>query len=242
MLRHMIAGVLSAGLWLAGTSPPSADETANVFTLRGLGMSLGDLTISQSKTQNRYAINLSFSTTGPARTLAKVDIVMAAQGLLRATDLRPQRFQEQVQARGRNSDIILLFRDGIPQMQQVQTSVSTAIAKASAQPVLDPASAMWRAIRTNNPDKICNLNLSIFDGTRYTRLELGVPQPDAKSGWQCRGQLLRVAGYSPKQLRRHPRFPITLQFAATPDRQAILQSATFGSVYGPITLLRRSGP
>lgn len=237
-LRPVVSATVLTVLFAFPCTIGLADTVGHKFSVRAFGVKLGELDVATQFSGTRYSGEFNFSVTGTARSIARIDVQISANGQDRDGRLMPRLYSERVTGPGRNSALRMRYRAGTPILSHDAPLTPTAVDPVTQKGTIDPATAFLIAMRPVPPADLCAVNLRLFDGLRATRLILGKPQPTGR-GWVCQGRLIRVSGYSPNQLRAHPFFPLRIEYETDAEGVARFMRANITGTHGPVTLVRR---
>lgn len=220
--------------------PKKIEGEEHHYTVKGLGLKLGDFYLSLAQNERNYATISRFRTTQALTAIAPVRFRLEAEGRRSSDGLAPRRYKEDIHTGRRASDAQLTYAAGIPRLEQGHTGLETALQDKAANPLVqrdtvDPATALLLAIGPMSATNLCDLDQPIFDGARRTRLVLSTPI-ETVGGFQCRGVYIREAGYSANQLRRARSFDLDLNYVRRRDGMFVLVNARAQTLFGPVTL------
>jgi hypothetical protein len=121
-------------------------------------------------------------------------------------------------------------------MVSVEPPRSSAPDPAAQTGTLDPVSASVRLFRDAPADEICATTVTVFDGSRLSRLELAAPvEKDGRL--VCDGTFSRIEGEAHSMAER-PEFPFSLVFTRNGDGMARLERIEAPTNFGQAVIAR----
>lgn len=202
---------------LAAAGAARAETTDVRFSVRLLGVKVGEMTLAGQDGPAGYSARAAFATKGLVGAVARVGFDMRANGTGSGAALHPLRYQGDINT-GRDRR-------------------ATSLQFARADTHLDPMSALWIGLRDRAPGEGCALDREIFDGKTRQRIRMRETARDADV-LTCSGILERIAGYSAEDLAESRGFPLSVTYALVAGRLRA-ERAVVKSLHGPVTLLRR---
>lgn len=233
-MKHWIlcAAVLAA-------QPVQAEETSARFSVRALGVKVGEFVMNGAVTQSRYTVASQFTTTGVIGSVSSVRFVLRATGRRSGADFRPQRYSEEMDTGQRQSRGELTYAGGVATASGTRAGDPGpyAVTRAQQRGAVDPLTGMFMVLRDQPRAGLCAVNQRLFDGERLTEIVM-TGRSENGSEVTCTGVFRRLAGYAPDDLRRNSRFAVSVTYVPSGDlmQATRLQAQT---VYGPATILRR---
>ena len=217
-----------------------AQETNATFTVRALGLGVGEIHLTGRATARRYSAESRFAATGLAGSLARIRVNQQVTGQRRGTTWLPDRYAEEIDTARRKSSAQLKYTSGVPVLTGGKLGVEDApvIDPATQGGTVDPLTGLFAVLRDRAPKGLCQLNLMQFDGARRTRVTLTRAEKRADGMTRCHGQFERRAGYSAKDLARQRLFRFHVDFTASPDGLMRATRAETQSTRGKVTLIR----
>ena len=237
MWRRLALAVLAAVL---AASPSHADDPV-VFDLSIRGIRAGTLSFSGEATAGRYAVSGRLESAGLVGLVRQVRYDGQAEGSLRQGRFTPARYSEQADTGKRQSESVMHYRRGIPQVKVYNPPRdlgSDGIDPATQGGTVDPLTALFATLRDVAPGGECNQTLTMFDGKRRSQLVLGAPSP-VEGGTACPGEYRRLAGFSADDMAEKTRFPFTLRLVPGTSGLMQVDEVTMESIYGNARLKRR---
>ncbi|MFN7269001.1 MAG: DUF3108 domain-containing protein, partial [Cereibacter sp.] len=113
MWRRLALAVLAAGF----AASSCAAEAPVVFDLSIRGIRVGTLSFSGEAAGGRYAVSGRLESTGLAGLVRRVRYDGQAEGSLRQGRFTPARYSEQADTGRRQSQSVMEYRRGIPQVK-----------------------------------------------------------------------------------------------------------------------------
>ncbi|MFC3613934.1 DUF3108 domain-containing protein [Lutimaribacter marinistellae] len=233
---RLLALVLSLSLLPAALA---AQDTTGTYTVRALGVTVGQLQVSGRVTDNAFAVRAQFTTSGLVGAVKGVRFVMESQGARRGDRFIPSRYSEDMDTGRRESRVQLVWKGGVARAtgSEVGDRGPYAVTDAQQKGAVDPLTAMFIVLRDQPRDDLCRMSQRIYDGERLTEIALTGRSEDGDTV-TCTGLYRRVAGYSPEKLAEKSRFPLTVTY--TPAGELMqMQSVRADTTYGPATITRR---
>ena len=237
MWRRLALAVLAAVL---AASSSHADDPV-VFDLSIRGVRAGTLSFSGEATAGRYAVSGRLESAGLVGLVRQVRYDGQAEGSLRQGRFTPARYSEQADTGKRQSESVMQYRRGIPQVKVYNPPRdlgSDGIDPATQGGTVDPLTALFATLRDVAPGTECNQTLTMFDGKRRSQLVLGAPSP-VEGGIACPGEYRRLAGFSADDMAEKTRFPFTLRLVPGTSGLMQVDEVTMESIYGNARLKRR---
>ena len=177
---------------------PSHAEDPVVFDLSIRGIRAGTLSFSGQATDGRYAVSGRLESAGLVSLVRQVRYDGQAEGRLQQGRFTPARYREQADTGKRQSESVMEYRRGIPQVKVYNPPRdlgSDGIDPATQGGTVDPLTALFATLRDVAPGEACNRTLTMFDGKRRSELVLGAPAA-VEAGIACPGEYRRLAGFS----------------------------------------------
>jgi len=237
MWRRLAPAVLAAVL---AASSSHADDPV-VFDLSIRGIRAGTLSFSGEATAERYAVSGRLESAGLVGLVRQVRYEGQAEGSLRQGRFTPARYSEQADTGRRQSESVMEYRGGIPQVKVYNPPRDLGpdgIDPATQGGTVDPLTALFATLRDVAPGGECNQTLTMFDGKRRSQLVLGAPSP-VEGGIACPGEYRRLAGFSADDMAEKTRFPFTVRLVPGVSGLMQVDEVTMESIYGNARLKRR---
>lgn len=237
MWRRLASAVLAAVL--AASSSHAQDPV--VFDLSIRGIRAGTLSFSGQATEGRYAVSGRLESAGLVGLVRQVRYDGQAEGSLRQGRFTPVRYREQADTGKRQSESVMEYRRGIPQVKVYNPPRDLqvdGIDPATQGGTVDPLTALFATLRDMPPGEECNRTLTMFDGKRRSQLVLGTAAT-VDGGTTCPGEYRRLAGFSAGDMAEKTRFPFTLRLGPAPSGLMQVEEVTMESIYGNARLKRR---
>ena len=237
MWRRLAVAIFSA--CLAGL--PAHAEDPVVFDLSIRGIRAGILSFSGQATDGRYAVSGRLESAGLVGLVRQVRYDGQAEGSLQQGRYTPARYREQADTGRRQSESVMEYRRGIPQVKVYNPPRdlgSDGIDPATQGGTVDPLTALFATLRDVVPGEECNRTLTMFDGKRRSQLVLGTPAA-VEGGLACPGEYRRLAGFSADDMAEKSRFPFTVRLVPGTSGLMQVEEVTMESIYGNARLKRR---
>jgi len=226
---------------LAGT-PAAANQTDSaIFDLHLRGLKAGTLSVSGAINGSNYAASGKLQSSGILAAIKKIRYDAKVSGSLGGGTYTPRSYQETADTGSRQSESVMEYRAGVPQLKVYnppRKAQDQDIDPATQGGTVDPMTAAYAALRDVPEAEACQLNLTLFDGKRRSRVTLSNPvrQGDRIT---CAGEYRRLEGFSDKDMAEKTRFPFRLIY--TPAQNGVLRvgEVQMDTLYGKGVLKRR---
>ena len=212
-----------------------------LFEVAVMGVQAGALRLATTRDGTTYTVRAEIESAGVARLLRRVRFEAASRGTASKGRYAPARYTESADTGQRQSEVELSYAKGMPRI------VSYAPAPDSDTPLvdqgqlggtIDPATALFAALRDQPADQACSLSARTFDGRRLAQLTLSGAKADG-DGLRCQGEYRRLQGFTPAEMADKQRFPFTLTYAPTSDGLLRVTQVRLDTIFGKATLTRR---
>ncbi|WP_146344138.1 DUF3108 domain-containing protein [Phaeobacter marinintestinus] len=219
--------------------PAHAQQTTGNYTVRALGVKVGDMVINGSVSASAYTVSAQFETSGLVGAVKGVRFLLSATGKRKGAQFYPKQYREDMNTGERESRTQLAYSNGIASAtgSQIGDPGPYSVTDAQQKGAVDPLTGWFMVLRDQRSDEICNLTQKIFDGERLTQIQLGNPRSEG-SVVVCSGAFQRIGGYAPDDLRSGKSFGLTVTYEATGDVMR-LTKVRAETIYGPATIVRR---
>ncbi len=219
----------------------NAQELPVTYELSLRSLQLGNLTFSHELKENQYNIDLHFETTGLAGALfdAKIDAQSTGTGIEdRAYEPRSASFA--IQQRDENTSHEMTFDKGVLTSFTSNPRLHSKLDPAKQAGAVDPITALGYILRPVAIDRLCKLNVRIFDGVTATRITLSQPSKRPDGRMQCQGNFAREHGFTAEQLDLEgENFFFTALYRVDRESDDMIIDRIVGeSTYGQFQLLR----
>lgn len=233
-----LAVVATVATVMSLASPARAEgDTAAVFDVRLLGLTMGRMTLAGRIADGAYVVRSDFATTGVG-SIARAAFALSAHGQSTQGGLRPARYSEQIDTGRRQSSAELRYSGGVPRVVGGTLAAEEDRLDPSRQGgTLDPLSALFAALRDRPDAALCDVDVILFDGARRSRLAM-TTRSEAGPEVTCSGAYTRLDGFSQRELERQTVYPFSVTFAPEGGRMQA-RRVTVRSSYGNAELLRR---
>lgn len=236
------APAFALALALSPALPQAAAAEPAVFDVTLKGLRAATLRLDGTEGDGRYDVTGRLESRGLAAMVRKVRFEAQSQGAI-ATDgqLRPARYAEQTDTGKRQSEAVIDYVGGVPQVKVALPQRKPRdwdVDPATQGGTVDPLTALYAALRDVDAGQECSLDLRMFDGRRASALTLGAPERDGDRV-TCAGEYRRVAGFSPDDMAEKTRFPFRLTYAPGPDGRMRVVEVGMDTLYGRARMERR---
>lgn len=225
---------------LCAAVPAAAQQTSGSYTVRALGLKVGDFALTGSVSGSKYTVSSQFVTSGLVGAVAGVKFLLSASGNVRGDAFRPSRYDEDMETGSRESRASLRYRNGVARStgSEVGTAGPFAVTDAQQKGAVDPLTAMFMVMRDQPRDGLCKVRQRIYDGERLTEVALTTRSDDGGGGVTCSGLFRRVGGYSPEDLKRKGQFGLSVTYEPAGDLMRAVKMRA-DTVHGRATLTRK---
>lgn len=239
--------MLFRSLWLvlliaALPQPALAERREQItFDLHLFGFRSGIVAISVAQDATRYAAAGLMESRGIAGALHPLRYEVRARGRVVQGRLVPERYEDVITENGSTVRSVMEYRNGVPQERRYdphQPAPEQGLAPQTQGGTVDALTAIVIALADAPPERVCQIDIDLFDGHALSRLVVGTPRADGAEVI-CEGQLQRVGGYSDEALRRHRSFNFTARFSPNGNGALHLAEMRTDSVLGNARLTRR---
>ncbi|PSL18140.1 DUF3108 domain-containing protein [Shimia abyssi] len=197
------------------TASTAVAET-QIWSVRGLGIKVGELRIDASEDANRYRGTGAFNTTGLAGILRRIRFSVSSHGRITENAFTPLSYVGFIDTGKRVSETELQFDDGRPLKTKGTDAPAVAISDAAKQGAQDPMTVMWRILRDQDQTTVCAIDQTQFDGTRLVRITL-MDQTREADTLTCAGTYERIGGYSNEELSELKASPLIVTYRLGDD-------------------------
>ena len=247
-VRAAVLGLgLAIGLGLTGPAAraqsDAAQSEAAVFDVQVAGVKAATLSVTAQRNAAAYAVRAVIQSSGVVRLVRRVHFEASARGAQGKSGYVPAAYTESADTGQRQSDVKMTYADGVPQVLSYSPAPDPAATDApdpsSLGGTLDPATALYAALRDVAAGQACDVTWRTFDGRRLAQVTLGPATPQADGGLRCAGEYQRLAGFTAKEMADKVRFPFDMTYAPlTPDRLRVVE-VSLDTIFGKARLLRR---
>jgi hypothetical protein len=216
-------------------------EHSATFGVYIAGIKAGILAFSGVEEAGRYAAAGKIESTGLIGALVRVRYDAKSHGRISGGGFVPQRYEEVAQTPTRESEAVMAYRAGVPQVKEYnppRKSTKGGIEPATQAGTVDPMTLIYAALRDVPRDEVCALDVKMFDGARRSQVVLSGAAPQQDGTIACQGEYRRLAGFTAKELAERPRYPFTLTYVPASDGLYRVQRMVTQSDAGRATLVR----
>lgn len=217
------------------------DEPNATYALKIRGLTVGVIYLTSAIDARKYAVSGVIESTGLARAIRRFAYRGAARGAVRDGRLWPERYQETADTGRRNSEAVIQYTGGVPQLMVYNSPKEAGPDSpdpATQGGTIDPLTAIFSLLRDVPRAQACELDVAIFDGKRRSRISMrplavedGLPT--------CEGRYERLQGFTAKEVARHTKFDFVLTYADAGSGMLSVQRVAFASSYGTASIDRR---
>lgn len=222
--------------------PAAAEgESSGVFDFYLRGIRAASLSFAGAENGNGYAASGRLQSSGILALVRKMHYEAKSAGTVRNGRLVPSRYEEDADTGKRQSQSVMEYRGGVPQVRKYSPprDPNPRDVKAETQGgTIDPMAAIYIGLRDVARDKACNFDSYMFDGRRRSRVTLGEPTATGEA-IRCKGEYRRIAGFSESEMAEKVSFPFELVYAPLPDGRMRVTEVSMDTLYGHASLRRR---
>lgn len=219
-MKNALAPLLVAPLLLAAQAAESAERSYRAdYTVTLLGLPVGKARFDSTFSASNFRIEGSLSSAGIARIFDRTTGTTKVEGRIARAGAQPHTFSSAYQSGAKSSRTTIRYSGGkvssvsnTPEPRKGKTWVE--VRENHLRAALDPLSSTL--IRTNDPDRVCNRTIQVFDGEMRLDLKLS-PRKVEDGRVTCDARFVPVSGY--RQGRKQIEFlknqsRISITFAA----------------------------
>ncbi len=221
-------------------TPQLAQAEDGIFDVYLRGIKGGTLTLKANIGTNGYAASGLAQTTGLVGKIAKFRYSAKVRGQVSGTKLRPLSYSETEYTSRRDSTSSIDYTSGKPVLTDGKNRKPRDydIDPADQSDTVDPLTAIFLTVRAVPEEQVCALSRFVFDGHRRSKVTLSA-RSKTETGYSCKGEYRRVAGYKPKDMQERTTFPFTIDFEPTTDGKFHATKISSASLYGRVVMNRR---
>lgn len=227
----------AALLCLASTFSASAETLNSKYSVRVLGLKVGEMQMEAHTTSTSYSATSRFKTTGLAGMVSGAYFNVTSKGTRSGNEFRPKAYDETMNTGERVSNASMVWQNGVPVKRGERLGDKTSVTVAQQRAAVDPMTALFMAFRDQPAASVCQINQTIFDGKRLTRIVFS-DRSTRGDEIVCRGEYQRVAGYSAQSMKENSSFPLTVTYTEHAG-QMRLDELRVTTIYGDATIVRR---
>jgi hypothetical protein len=236
----MLRLLLSALLALSAAGAEAQTTHAATYDLTLGGLRAGVVSFSAVEDGGRYSAAARAVSSGIVALVQDLGYDARSVGRLTGGGFVPSRYEETANTGERTSRAVMEYVSGVPQVKAYdppQERRSRDVDPATQGGTVDPMTAIYALLRDVPRDKVCTLDVPVFDGRRASRVTTAGPRADGER-IVCDGEYRRVAGFSRSQMRKKTSFPFTITYVPAGDRYRV-DRISIDTLYGRATLDRR---
>lgn len=234
----MRAAICAAMLSLPGGAV-LADSYRAEFDFRVTGLRAGQLVMGAERTGDRYSAAARIDTAGLVGVFTDFFFDGTSAGTLSGSGtVIPSSYSSTSKSPRAVRETHIDFKGGTPVSVSVEPPRSSSPNPANQAGTLDPVSAGFAILRDAPVGEICNTSVDVFDGSRTSRIRLGVPEPSGNGDLVCAGRFTRLEGEA-HTLSSDQDYGFKIVFRENGDGLAKLQRIETRTNFGPAVLERR---
>ncbi len=231
-------------LWFLALLPavaPAQERISQRYDVVFLGIRAGEASFEALLTDRQYSLAGQLRSTGLLRALVNVAYTVKAVGRIAGGRLMPVRYEENERYGKRAAVAVIEYSAGVPHLVRhdpPRTPEPTDVDPATQRDAVDPATAVFLALRDVPREQACRFSVTLFDGVRRSRLVIVRPEPEGK-GLRCTAQYQRLAGYRDWELENGRITPLSVHYR--PNGNGLLEVAEVrvSTTYGTVHIRRR---
>ena len=217
-----------------GAARGRADEASFDFYLAGFR--LGAMRLGVERAGARYTATGHLNTSGIIGFLDFFFDGRATGTVAPDGTLVPSRFLSTSNSPRALRHTLIEWRNGTPVVVSVEPPRSTSPDPAAQTGTLDPVSAGVRLLGDAPADRICDMTVIVFDGSRRTRLTLDPPVANERE-LSCAGHYARLEGEA-ESMADKQEFGFRVEFREGVDGMARVQSIEAPTNFGTAVIQR----
>lgn len=235
----MRSNCLILAIWAFITSAIAVHAENTVYDLYIAGFKAGEFTTDVRLNGDSYKGTAKIRPTGLLKAVAKVRFDASSHGRVQGRRLIPKSYDETTVGPDRISTVKLKFANNLPQIVAMTTNSGSEIPPATPpKGSVDMMAMIIELGRSVGPENLCRQKYTLFDGQRTIKVAIAKPA-FAKTGATCVGVYKRLAGFSPRELKRGDTLKFTLKYGKTSDGLFRLSSFETGTHFGRAKAIRR---
>lgn len=229
-------------LALAATPVPAGERFAARYDFWLGGVHGAEMRVEAEWLGDRFAAAAEMRTTGLLGAIWDGSYRVAAEGRVVEGRPLPGSFRSE-SAFGRDRQTVEMdFEDARPVRVAAEPAYRQRpweLDPADQRGTADPLTAGLLLLQPEPAEALCDRSVDIFDGRRRSRITLGAP---VRTGDRvaCPAVYERIAGFSPKMMRRQTRWDAAVVFAVRPDGRGEVQEISLETGFGLAVVRRRN--
>jgi len=243
MLNRVKTSTIAALAALCLALPAAAQTERGSFDVILRGVTAAKVQYVSNVKGTDYAVTGLLRTTSLLGAFVNASYEATAVGRMRSDGgYRPFSFTEKRNDGEEVSSAEMRYRRGVPQIKTYsppRARDDDAVDPAGQGGTADPMTAIWAALRTQPREKVCALDITVYDGKRRSGVRLSNPAPQADGTIRCAGEYRRIKGWSAAKLAERSRFPFTMTYAKTEQGDWQVVHVTTQTSFGKAQLRRR---
>lgn len=229
---------LTGGLIALCVSALAAHAQSDVFDLTVAGIPLATVTLRAESSDGAYTAFSSIAPNGFVGAFTDYAYSGRATGRMDASGkLKPVRFESDSTSPRATRRTEIDWVNGAPVNVSVVPPRRSQVDPLRGSGALDPVSAGFALLRENDPGKVCDTEVEVFDGSRRSRLALGKPVADGQMV-VCSGSYSRLEGEA-HTLSNQSEYPFRLTFSPNGAGKVRLERIETKTRFGVAVVSRR---
>ncbi|PRX37640.1 Protein of unknown function [Meinhardsimonia xiamenensis] len=233
--------MLVAALALLPALASAQERISQRYDVVYLGIRAGEAAFEALLTDTRYSLAGQLRSTGLLRALVNVAYTVKAVGRVANGRLVPERYEEDERYGKRVGERVIEYSNGVPRVVRhdpPRKPQPTDVDPATQGDAVDPATAVFLALRDVPREEACRFSVTLFDGVRRSRLVIVRPEPEG-DGLRCTAQYQRLAGYREWELENGGITPMTFHYRPNGSGMLEVAEVRVSTSYGTVHVKRR---
>jgi hypothetical protein len=235
-IRNLI-GAASTAVFATIFQSVQAETTRMHFDVTIIGLKAGELRYTLQKDDTSYAASGLLYPTGLAATMTTFLYDVTVTGSHKGDQYFPSRYSEKSDTGKRKEEREIIYRSGVPNIRSAKLAKPHWLDPKTQKGTLDPMTAIFEILRDVDHEKLCDQDVTLFDGARRVRIALSNPK-EAGTRAICDGVYSREGGFSKNELKQGKTFPFTITYQKT-DQNYYFQRFDVKSARGRAAFVRR---
>jgi hypothetical protein len=230
-------GAASTAVFAMMFQSAQAETTRMHFDVTILGLKAGELRYTLQKDETSYAASGLLYPTGLAATMTTFLYDVTVTGSHKGDQYFPSRYSEKSDTGKRKEEREIIYRSGVPNIRSAKLAKPHWLDPKTQKGTLDPMTAIFEILRDVEHGKLCDQDVTLFDGARRVRISLSNPKETGTRA-TCDGVYSREGGFSKNELKQGKTFPFTITYQKT-NQNYYFQRFDVKSARGRAAFVRR---